>query len=70
MTGMGERIWEAFATVVKMNDKIERLVQQSVAMNAKIEDVTGRVIRLETALEIGLARRRPRLPRAKKRRSD
>ena len=70
MTGMGERIWEAFATVVKMNDKIERLVQQSVAMNAKIEDVTGRVIRLETVLEIGLARRRPRLPRAKKRRSD
>ena len=48
--GMGERIWDAFATVIKMNDKIERLVQQSVAMNTKVEDLTGRVIRLETAL--------------------
>lgn len=70
MMGMGERIWEAFATVVKMNDKIERLVQQSVAMNVKIEDLTGRVIRLETALEIGLASRGRRLPPAEKRRGD
>jgi hypothetical protein len=64
---IGERIWDAFATVIKMNDKIERLVAQSVAMNAKVEDLTGRVIRLETALEIGLARRRRRLPAAAKR---
>jgi len=64
---MGDRIWGAFATVIKLNDKIERLVQQSVLMNAKIEDLTGRVIRLETALEIGLAGRRRRLPAAAKR---
>ncbi|MBI2753522.1 MAG: hypothetical protein HYX46_08435 [Betaproteobacteria bacterium] len=68
--GMAERIWDAFATVIKMNDKIERLVQQSVAMNAKVEDLTGRVIRLETALEIGMASRRRRLPAAAKRRGD
>ncbi len=68
--GMAERIWDAFATVIKMNDKIERLVQQSVAMNAKVEDLTGRVIRLETALEIGLASRRRGLLAAEKRRGE
>lgn len=53
-----------------MNDKIERLVQQDVAMNAKVEELTGRVIRLEMALEIGLAHRRRRLSAAEKRRGD
>lgn len=64
---IGDRIWDAFATVIKMNDKIERLVHQGVAMNARIEDLTGRVIRLETALEIALASRRRRLLAAAKR---
>ena len=68
--GMAERIWDAFATVIKMNDKIERLSQHAVAMNAKLENLTGRVIRLETALEIGLASRARRLPAAEKRRSE
>ena len=67
---MGERIWDAFASVIKMNDKVERLAQHTVAMNAKIEDLTGRVIRLETVLEIGLATGRRRLPAAEKRRGD
>ena len=67
---MGERIWDAFATVIKMNDKVERLAQHTVGMNAKIEDLAGRVIRLGTALEIGLASRRRRLPVAEKRRGD
>jgi hypothetical protein len=39
-------------------------------MSAKIEDLSGRLIRLETALEIGLARRTRRLPAAAKRRGD
>lgn len=68
--GMGERIWDALASVIRMNDKVERLAQHAVAMNARIEDLTGRVIRLETALEIGLAQRRRRLPSTPKRRND
>jgi hypothetical protein len=68
--GMGERIWDAFAAVIKMNDKVERLAQHAVAMNTKIEDLTGRVIRLETALEIGMASPRRRLLAAEKRRSE
>jgi hypothetical protein len=54
---MTDKLWDAFSTVIKMNDKV---VSQAVAMaaqQAKIEDLTARVIRLETALEIALSTR-------------
>jgi hypothetical protein len=50
-----------------MNDKVVNLASMAVAQQAKIEDLTARVIRLETALEIALTGRvaaiRKRLPR-------
>jgi len=52
---LGDKIWDALTTVIKMNDKIERLAELAKAQQAKIEDLTARVIRLETALEIALA---------------
>lgn len=52
---IGDRVWDALTTVIKMNDKIERLAELTTAQQAKIEDLTARVIRLETALEIALA---------------
>jgi hypothetical protein len=52
---LGDKIWEALTTVIKMNDKVERLAELTKAQQAKIEDLTARVIRLETALEIALA---------------
>lgn len=54
--GVAEKMWDALTTVIKMNDKVERMALMMVAQQQKIENLTERVIRLETALEIGLAR--------------
>jgi phage anti-repressor protein len=43
--------------VIKMNDKVERLASTVVTQQQKIEQLTERVIRLETALEIALSTR-------------
>lgn len=53
--GIGDKMWDAIATVIKMNDKVERMAMAMKTQQEKIEDLTGRVIRLETALEIALA---------------
>ena len=53
---VADKMWDAITTVIKMNDKVERMAATSVAQQQKIESLTERVIRLETALEIGLAR--------------
>lgn len=52
-----ERMWDTLATVIKMNDKVVTMSVQMAEQQRKIEDLTARVIRLETALEIALARR-------------
>ena len=54
--GVAEKMWDALTTVIKMNDKVERMAVTMVTQQQKIENLTERVIRLETALEIGLAR--------------
>ena len=56
--GVGDKFWDALTTVIKMNDRIVAQSEQMKAMQAKIEDLTARVIRLETALEIALATQR------------
>jgi len=43
-----------------MNDKIERLAAAARTQQEKLEDLTARVVRLETALEIALSSRGPR----------
>jgi hypothetical protein len=53
-----ERVWDALTTVLRMNDQVERMSETLKAQQDKIENLTGRVIRLETALELGLAQRR------------
>ncbi|MCX5863750.1 MAG: hypothetical protein NTW42_01555 [Deltaproteobacteria bacterium] len=55
--GVTDKMWDALTTVIKMNDKVERLAGTVVAQQSKIEGLTERVIRLETALEIALAPR-------------
>ena len=52
--GITEKMWDAITTVIKMNDKVERLAATVKAQQDKIENLTGRMIRLETALEIAL----------------
>lgn len=54
--GVTDKMWDAITTVIKMNDKVERMAATIVTQQQKIESLTERVIRLETALEIGLAR--------------
>lgn len=54
---MMDRLWDAFQTVLKMNDKIVSQAATLASQQAKIEELTGRVIRLETALELALANR-------------
>ena len=67
---MMDKLWDAFSTVIKMNDKVVSQAAALTAQQAKIEDLTARVIRLETALEIALSSRgvgaTARLPRGTK----
>ena len=58
-----DKLWDAFSTVIKMNDKVVGLAATTVAQQAKIEDLTARVIRLETALEIALSARGRSVPK-------
>jgi hypothetical protein len=53
--GVADKMWDAITTVIKMNDKVERMAATITVQQQKIESLTERVIRLETALEIGLA---------------
>jgi uncharacterized membrane protein YkoI len=51
-----DKMWDAITTVIKMNDKVERMAGAMKAQQDKIENLTERVIRLETALEIAFSR--------------
>jgi hypothetical protein len=53
--GVTEKMWDALSKVIRMDDKVERLAGTVKDQQIKIENLTERVIRLETALEIGLA---------------
>ncbi len=54
--GIADKMWDAITTVIKMNDKVERMAGTMKSQQEKIENLTGRLIRLETALEIALSR--------------
>jgi hypothetical protein len=53
--GITDKMWDAIATVLRMNDKVERLAGTVKAQQARLENLVERVIRLETVLEIALA---------------
>ena len=61
--GLTERVWDVFAKTIKLADKVEQLTATVARQQHHIEGLTGRVIRLETALELALgAKRTKRLP--------
>ena len=61
--GLTERVWDAFANTIKLNDKVEQLNTTVAKQQSHIEDLNARVIRLEAALEFALhAQRSQRLP--------
>ena len=62
--GITDKMWDAITTVIKMNDKVERMAGTMKAQQEKIENLTERVIRLETALEIAFSRPVPTRPAA------
>lgn len=59
---VAEKMWDAIAKVIRMDDKVERLAGAVKMQQAKIENLSDRVIRLETALEIVLATKGSKLP--------
>ena len=65
--GLTERVWDAFANTIKLNDKVEQLNTTVAKQQSHIEDLNARVIRLEAALEFALhaqsSRRLPTSPR-------
>jgi len=50
--GVAERVWGALTAVIKLEDRVTRQSEALKAQQAKIEDLTGRMIRLETQLEL------------------
>jgi FtsZ-binding cell division protein ZapB len=58
LMGVTERIWNALTAMIKLEDKVTRQSEAIKTQQMKIENLTERVIRLETALEIGLAQTR------------
>jgi hypothetical protein len=52
--GISEKVWDVLTMVIKMDDKVERMADTIKGQQVRIEDLTMRVVRLETALEIAM----------------
>ncbi len=50
--GVTDKLWAALTSMVKLEDKVNRQSEAMKAQQARIEDLTGRVIRLEAHLEL------------------
>jgi hypothetical protein len=53
--GIADKMWDGITRVIRMDAKVEGLAATIKDQQARIENLTGRIIRLETALEIALA---------------
>ncbi len=50
-----DKMWDGITKVIKMDAKVEVLAATVIDQQKRLEDLTGRIIRLETTLEIALA---------------
>jgi hypothetical protein len=50
--GVTEKVWGALSAVIKLEDKVTRQAEAIKTQQQRIEDLTGRVIRLEAQLEL------------------
>ena len=50
--GVTDKVWGALTAMIKLEDKVLRQSEAMKAQQARIEDLTGRVIRLEAHLEL------------------
>ena len=54
--GITDKMWDAITTVIRMNDKVERMADTIKTQQQRIESMNERLIRLELALQLGLER--------------
>lgn len=50
--GVTDRVWGALTSMIKLEDKVNRQSEAMKLQQQKIEDLTGRVIRLEAHLDL------------------
>ena len=50
--GVTDKVWGALTAMIKLEDKLNRQAEAMKSQQARIEDLTGRVIRLEAQLEL------------------
>ncbi len=50
--GVTDKVWAALTSMIKLEDKVHRQAEAMKGQQARIEDLTGRVIRLEAQLEL------------------
>lgn len=50
--GVTDRVWSALTAMIKLEDKVTRQAEALKSQQAKIENLTARVIRLEAQLEL------------------
>jgi len=50
--GVTDKVWGALTAMIKLEDKVNRQAEAMKAQQARIEDLTGRVIRLEAQMEL------------------
>ena len=50
--GVTDKIWGALTAMIKLEDKVNRQSEAMKAQQSKIEELIGRVIRLETQLDM------------------
>lgn len=49
--GLTDKLWDGITTVIKMNDKIERMNETIKSHQQKYENLNERLIRLEMAMQ-------------------
>ena len=52
LVGVTDKIWGALTSIIKLEDKVNRQSDAMKTQQTKIEDLIGRVIRLETQLDM------------------
>ena len=50
--GVTDKVWGTLTSMIKLEDKVNRQAEAMKIQQQKIEDLTGRVIRLEAQLEL------------------
>ena len=50
--GVTEKVWGALTSMIRLEDKVTRQAEAMKGQQTRIEDLTGRVIRLEAQLEL------------------